>query len=92
MNISVGCVVKSLNGRDEGKNFYVTQTEGEYAYLADGKGRRLEKPKKKKIKHLKVESDAASRVADKLRAGEKVSNNELRRALSQTGSVQGMEV
>jgi len=75
-------VVISLNGRDEGKRFLVVGTEEGYSLLADGKGRRVEKPKRKKNKHIVFEDHATGPIAEKLIEGDKVTNNEIRRALA----------
>ena len=75
-------VVISLNGRDEGKRFLVVGTEDEYSLLADGKGRRFEKPKRKKNKHIELTGRADGPIAGKLTEGEKVTNNEIRRTLA----------
>ncbi|MCL2124927.1 MAG: KOW domain-containing RNA-binding protein [Oscillospiraceae bacterium] len=83
MTIGKADVVVSRNGRDEGKRFIVIDTDGEYSLIADGKGRRVDKPKRKKNKHLKLEDRADSHITDKLTSGEKVTNNEIRRALAQ---------
>jgi len=83
MRIEKADVVISLNGRDEGKRFIVVGTEEEYSMLADGKGRRVEKPKRKKNKHIMLEEKADGPIAAKLIEGEKVTNNEIRRALAQ---------
>jgi len=82
MEISKADIVISINGRDADKRFLVVEIQDEYAMIADGKGRRLEKPKRKKNKHLKFESKAAGPIAEKLIKGEKVTNNELRRTLA----------
>jgi len=76
-------IVISLNGRDEGKRFLVVETDGEYSLLADGKGRKIDKPKRKKNKHLKPEQSIGEHIADKLHKGEKLTNNEIRRVLSE---------
>jgi len=76
-------VVLSLNGRDKGKRFLVIGTDGEYSLLADGKSRRIEKPKRKKNRHLELEDKLDSHIAGKLQGGERVTNNEIRRALAQ---------
>jgi len=89
MIIDKADIVVSLNGRDEGKRFIVVGTENEYSMIADGKGRRIEKPKKKKNKHLKLEDKADSRIAIKLVGGEKVTNNEIRRALAEYAAAHG---
>lgn len=53
MNIKVGSIVVSVAGHDKGGIFAVIGFIHErYALIADGKVRRLEKPKKKKLKHL----------------------------------------
>ncbi|MBQ6387604.1 MAG: KOW domain-containing RNA-binding protein [Ruminococcus sp.] len=52
MDISQGSVVRAKAGRDKDKFFVVLQTDGEYALIADGRRRRVEHPKRKKIKHL----------------------------------------
>jgi len=94
MNIDIADVVTSLNGRDEGKRFLVIATQDEYSMIADGRGRRAEKPKRKKNKHLKLEDKADGQIAEKLIGGEKVTNNEIRRTLvgyaAQRGEKGGM--
>ncbi|MGI5894536.1 MAG: KOW domain-containing RNA-binding protein [Candidatus Merdivicinus sp.] len=50
-----GAVVQSIRGHDEGY-FAVVRVEGAFAYLANGKQRPLEKPKKKNLKHLRATS------------------------------------
>ena len=82
-------VVISLNGRDEGRFFLVVGTEDEYSLLADGKRRKIDKPKRKKNKHLKLEGVADNSVAAKLIAGEKVTNSEIRRTLAQYAASRG---
>jgi len=82
MSIEIADIVVSLNGRDAGKRFVVIGVEDGYSLIANGKGRRYEKPKRKKNKHLKIENKLNDKVADKLIEGEKATNNELRRALA----------
>ena len=75
-------IVLSLRGHDAGHAMFVLATDGEYLLLADGKRRRVERPKRKKIKHVQFLINSDCRVACKLRSGEKITNNELRRALN----------
>ena len=81
-DLTIADVVVSTAGRDEGSLFYVLEADETYLLLADGKGRRIEKPKRKKRKHTTKVLRSETRVAEKLRAGDKVLNSELRRDLA----------
>ena len=80
--IRISDVVVSTAGRDWGQVFYVIGTDGMYTFLANGKDRPLEKPKRKKVKHVSKVLRAETRVAAKLLAGDKVLNSELRKDLA----------
>ena len=82
MEVSKADMIVSLAGRDKGQLFFVVELDESYVYLADGKGRRVEKPKRKKRKHVALLPRRDSRVADKIRSGDKVLNSELRRELA----------
>ena len=81
-SFNISDVVLSTTGRDKGNIFYVIGIEGEYLLLANGKDRTLDKPKRKKRKHTNKVLRSETRVAEKLRAGDKVLNSELRRDLA----------
>ena len=53
MEITTGMVVISAAGHDQGQWFVVTDADGRFAYLADGKERRLSAQKKKNLKHIR---------------------------------------
>ena len=76
-------IVTSLNGRDEGKIFIIIESKEGYSYIADGKHRRIDNPKKKNRKHLKLLYKAKGPIVTKILDGDKVTNNELRRALAE---------
>ena len=81
-DISISDVVLSTAGREKGQLFYCVATDDQFVWLADGKGRTLDKPKRKKRKHVQKVLRAETRVALKLRNGDKVLNSELRRDLA----------
>ena len=85
MDISKSDIIESLAGRDKGKFFYVIDTEENFVLIADGKGRKLENPKRKKLKHVRRVSRTETRVALKIQNGDKVLNSELRRDLATFG-------
>ena len=80
IRISDGVV--SAARRDRGQMCYVIGTEGVYTLLANGKDRPVEKPKRKKLKHVNKVLRAETRVAAILIAGDKVLNSELRKDLA----------
>ena len=81
-SIIVSDVVEATAGRDSGKLFFVVSTEEGYVLLCNGKDRPLEKPKRKKCKHVRKVLRPDTELARKLREGEKVLNSELRRDLA----------
>lgn len=52
MDIVTGSIVFARAGRDKGGCFVVLGTDGTFAFIADGRRRRVEAPKKKKLIHL----------------------------------------
>lgn len=48
----LGQVVLSKAGKDSGSFYVVLREEGDFAYIADGRLRKAEKPKRKRKKHL----------------------------------------
>ena len=81
-SINVSDVVVSTAGRDAGTWFYVVNEDPVFLFLANGKDRTLDKPKRKKRKHVQKVLRSETRVAEKLRQGDKVLNGELRRDLA----------
>ena len=81
-SITISDVVVSTAGRDAGEWFYVIEEDPIYLFLANGKDRTLEKPKRKKRKHVQKVLRSETRVAEKIKSGNKVLNSELRRDLA----------
>ena len=81
-DIIISDVVVSTAGRAQGDWFYVIAQDQTYLFLANGKDRSLDKPKRKKRKHIQKVLRSETRVAEKLRHGDKVLNGELRRDLA----------
>ena len=80
--ISLGQVVYSKSGRDAGKAFLaVAYADGKICY-ADGDLRRLENAKKKNRKHIIETEFVDQTIMEKLQSGEKVTNADIRKALS----------
>lgn len=82
--IQPGTIVKAKAGRDSGRFFAVLSVEDGYAYIADGKTRRIERPKKKKLIHL-----AATAV--QLGAEDRQTDRSLRMSLARLNGEAGKE-
>lgn len=52
MSIVKGSIVRAMAGRDKENFFVVLEVDAKYALIADGKRRKIEHPKKKKLIHL----------------------------------------
>lgn len=52
MKVVKGSVVKALAGRDQGSFFVAVAADDRFVYIADGKERKLLKPKRKNIRHI----------------------------------------
>ena len=81
-DIQVADVVMATSGREKGMLFYVLSMQENMLFLVNGKARTLENPKRKKCKHVQKVLRSETRVAEKLRNGDKVLNSELRRDLA----------
>ena len=82
MDLERGDVVRSLAGHDKGALFCVVDTDGGFLLLADGKERKLNSPKRKRVKHARRAGSSDHPVFLRLRAGEPVGDCEVRRALA----------
>ncbi|MBR4554204.1 MAG: KOW domain-containing RNA-binding protein [Ruminococcus sp.] len=81
--VRVGSAVRALAGREKGRTFVAVAADGGFVYIADGAERKLEKPKRKSIKHI---SPAGAFIET-----EGLTNKKLRRLLKEleTQSTEG---
>ena len=102
--IAIGQVVKSKAGRDKGRYFVVLAQDGlDYVRIADGVLRHVDAPKRKKVKHLALEPDCITALADKIASGVRIFDAELcnvleslhytvRRPVSESTNVDTLEI
>ncbi|MDY6315557.1 MAG: RNA-binding protein [Clostridia bacterium] len=82
--------VKSVAGRDKDRIFIVMSLcDQRHVFISDGRMRRVEKPKKKKIKHLKLLGQHSEFIGNKLAEGGRVSNSDVREEISRLSGGQG---
>ena len=82
-DINISDLVVSTAGRDQGTLYYCVGRQERYVMLANGKNRTLDAPKKKLLRHVQKVLRSDTKVAQKLRAGDKVLNSELRKDLAE---------
>jgi ribosomal protein L14E/L6E/L27E len=81
LDIQAGNLVFSIAGRDSGRVFIVLKVEDGFCYLADGRLRKVSKPKKKKTKHVKPTLVTAESLKDKITLDERLTNTEIRNCI-----------
>ena len=82
MIAALGQIVVSRAGRDAGKRFVVVKVIDDFfVEISDGNLRKIEKPKKKKIKHLNITDEKAEILAEKLKNSDRITNAEIRKTL-----------
>ena len=85
LSIEPGRVVKSRQGRDEGRFFVILQVvDDQFVMMADGLTRKLDHPKKKKLKHLYPKPVLVEGIAEGL-ASRQLLDSDLRKALNAAG-------
>ena len=81
MEYSIGMFARSLAGHDKTKLYLISKIEGEYVYLVDGEIRTIDRPKKKKIKHIQIDYQVMDSIKTKLEAKDPLRNEDIKRAI-----------
>ena len=80
--MGAGAVVLSKLGRDKGNYFICVKVLSETEVLiADGRLHKLNKPKKKNVKHVKMNGVTAETIREKLLDGRKIFDSEMQKFL-----------
>ncbi|MEI8217076.1 MAG: KOW domain-containing RNA-binding protein [Eubacteriales bacterium] len=86
--LCLGQIVSSKAGRDKDKVFAVVEIiDDKYVFIADGDLRKIENPKKKKVKHLQKYNTINEELKRKLETGSKIENIELQKDLEKSGII-----
>lgn len=81
MDIIAGTFAKSKSGHDAGQIYVIISCDREYVYLADGKLKLLEKPKKKKIKHIQKINYMDPELGEKFKNSNLLKNEDIKKAI-----------
>ena len=80
--VEVGRIVRSTAGRDKGRYFVIMDIiDEQYVHIADGDLRSKDRPKKKKLRHVKLCPEVLQSIAGKLKEGSRVFDAEIRSAI-----------
>lgn len=81
--VSLGQLVEASRGRDEGKLFFIIKiVDDEYVFISDGRSRKLDKPKLKKIKHLNIRDYVNNDLKELLHKNENITDAFIRAELN----------
>jgi len=80
MEFLIGSFALSKAGRDSDKPYVIFHIDNEYVYLVDGIIRTIDRPKKKKKKHVVMLDQFDTFLADKVK-NNTAKNEEIKRAL-----------
>ena len=88
METVIGRYAWSKSGRDKDRLFIIIGIyDDQHVLIADGEYRRVENPKKKKLKHLQIVKKLSSNeseiqtIKDKINKSQEVTNAEIRKCL-----------
>lgn len=82
--LALGQVVRSRAGRDRDIFMIIVRFENkdsDHVFVSDGRLRKIEKPKRKKTKHLAQTNYIVENLREKLNSGEQIQNSEIFHAL-----------
>lgn len=79
--METGMLARSRAGHDKEKIYIISSTEDAYVWLSDGRLRPLEKPKKKKKKHIQAIYTIPENLQKKLQEGKPLQNEDIKRAI-----------
>ena len=82
MEINISDIVRAMAGHDKGRTFVVVGKEGNMLLLADGKRRKIEKPKRKKVIHVRFEKKTCCVLSERIMDRQDLSNSEIRKILA----------
>ena len=84
--MEVGRVVFSKAGRDQGHYFVVVDViDDDYVAIANGCQRKVDNPKKKKIKHLVAKPELLEEISKKISEKKRIFDSEVRNKLDAIG-------
>lgn len=79
-----GYFAKSLAGHDKGKLYIIIEEKNDssdFVFLSDGELKPMDKPKKKRIKHIQVIKTVDEGIGTIIQKGQELRNEDIKRAI-----------
>ena len=77
MNDLIGNLALSSSGKDKGYIYIIYSVDLNHVYLVDGNARRINNPKKKNLKHVKILNAKSEKIRKKILENVKVFDSEI---------------
>ena len=77
----IGKFATSKAGHDKTKLYVIINEDAEYVYLVDGDLKPLDKPKKKRKKHIQIINRVDETIQNKLETKQIIYNEDIKRAI-----------
>lgn len=81
MEYKTGMLAKSLAGHDQNHIYVIVQETGDFVFLCDGRLKTIDKPKRKRKKHIQLMKMIPEELAAKIAAGTDLKNEDIRKAI-----------
>ena len=81
MNKYIGCFATSIAGHDHKNIYVIIDADDEYVYLVDGKIRKVNNPKKKKLKHVQLIKRTDDTITGRINNNVALSNEDIKYAI-----------
>ena len=81
MNKYIGCFATSIAGNDHNNIYVIIDADDEYVYLVDGKIRKVNNPKKKKLKHVQLIKRTDDTITGRINNNVALSNEDIKYAI-----------
>ena len=78
-----GGIVAAIAGRDAGRSFVILKVvDDQYVLIADGELRKVQNPKRKKLRHLSIRPYVAQEIRQCLEQQKLLTDSDVRKALA----------
>ena len=81
MNKYIVCFATSIAGHDHNNIYVIIDADDEYVYLVDGKIRKVNNPKKKKLKHVQLIKRTDDTITGRINNNVALSNEDIKYAI-----------